>query len=174
MTDNMLATETIRPGTYTVDPARSSVRFTATHVFGLKPVPGTMAVRSGTVTVAGDPRRSTASAEIDAASWATDDARRDTDVRGRRFLHTEAYPVIGFRSTGLARGANGWQITGVLSVRGGSAEVTLDLTGAEPTGDGYRFTAAAVVDRVAAGVAAGRAIIGRRVTVDVSICVTAG
>ena len=161
----------IRPGTYTIDPARSAVRFTATHVFGLKPVDGTMAVRSGTLMVAEEVHRSTVSAEIDAASWQTDDAKRDRDVRGKRFLDTERHPVIGFRSTHLVRGADGWQIAGVLSVRGGSAEVLLDVTEIAPASDGYRCTAKARVDRVAAGVGGGRAIIGRHVDVTLTVYV---
>ena len=155
----------IQAGTYTIDPGRSAVRFTATHVFGLKPVDGTMAIRSGTVVVAGEPRRSTVSAEIDAASWATDDARRDKDVRGKRFLDTDRHPVIGFRSTRVVLGADGWQVAGVLGVRGGSCEVTLNLTEIAPDG----FTATARVDRVAAGVGGGRAIIGRYVEVTLSV-----
>ena len=155
----------LRSGTYTIDPARSAVRFTATHVFGLKPVDGTMAIRSGTVMVADEPRRSTVSAEIDTASWATDDPRRDKDVRGKRFLDTDRHPVIGFRSTRVVRGADGWQVVGVLSVRGGSCEVTLNLTEIAPDG----FTATARVDRVAAGVGQGRAIVGRYVDVTLSI-----
>ncbi len=162
----------IRPGTYTVDPARSAVRFTATHVFGLKPVHGTMTIRSGTVMVAGEPRRSTVSAEIDAASWTTDDDRRNRDVRGRKFLDVERYPVIGFRSTRMVQGADGWDVTGVLSVRGGSCEVTLRLGEAESTPDGYRFTATTTIDRMAAGVTAGRAIIGRHLDVALTVCVT--
>lgn len=156
----------IRPGTYTIDPARSEIRFTATHVFGLKPVAGTMAIRSGTVTVAAEPRRSTVSAEIDATSWRTDDARRDKDVRGKRFLDVERHPAIGFRSTRVVHGAGGWQVVGELSVRGGCCEVTLALTDIGPD----RFTATGRVDRVAAGVAGGRAIIGRHL--DVSLTVT--
>ena len=109
--------------------------------------------------VADEPRRSTVSAEIDAASWKTDDAKRDKDVRGKRFLDVERHPTIGFRSTHLVRSGEGWQIAGVLSVRGGSAEIVLDLTEMEPTADGYRFIATAKVDRVAAGVTGGRAII---------------
>ena len=155
----------IQPGTYTIDPARSAVRFTATHVFGLKPVDGTMAISSGTVMVAHEPRRSTVSAEIDAASWATDDARRDKDVRGKRFLDTDKHPVIGFRSTRVVQGTDGWQVIGVLSVRGGSCEVALNLTEITPDG----FTATARVDRVAAGVAHGRAIVGRYVDVTLSV-----
>jgi polyisoprenoid-binding protein YceI len=157
----------IRPGTYAIDPATSTVRFTATHVLGLKPVDGTMAIRSGTVVVAAEPRRSTVSAELDAASWTTGDERRNRDVRGRKFLDADRHPVIGFRSTHVMRDADGWQIAGVLSVRGGSCEVVLSLTGTGPD----RFTATARVDRVAAGVTAGRAIIGRYldVTLDVRL-----
>jgi polyisoprenoid-binding protein YceI len=173
MTDNLRTTRTdIRPGTYRVDPARSAVAFTATHVFGLKPVDGTMALRSGTVMVAAEPRRSTVSAEIDATSWATDDPRRDKDVRAPRFLNVAEHPTIGFRSTRLTGGGASWQITGVLSVRGGSTEVTLDLTDITETVDGYRFTATATVDRVAAGVPVARAIIGRLVRVTLTLCVT--
>ena len=161
----------IRPGTYTVDPARSAVRFTGTHVFGLKPVHGTMTIRSGTVMVAAEPHRSTVSAEIDATSWTTDDDRRNRDVRGRKFLDAAGHPVVGFRSTRLSPGPDGWEITGILGVRGGSAEVTLRLGEAVPTADGYRFTATARVDRVAAGVTAGRAIVGRHVDVELTVVV---
>jgi polyisoprenoid-binding protein YceI len=176
MTDNTQLTSTgIRPGTYTIDPARSTVEFTATHVFGLKPVHGTMTVRCGTVTVATEPRRSTVSAELDAASFTTDDERRNRDVRGKRFLDVARFPALGFRSTRLSRTATGgWQVIGELSVRGGSTEVTLDLAGMEPAGDGYRFTATTTVDRVAAGVAGGRAIIGRLVVVRLTVLLTAG
>lgn len=172
MTDNLLTATDIRPGTYHVDPTRSTVRFTATHVFGLKPVDGTMIIRSGTVTVANEPRRSTASATIDASTFATDNPKRDRDIKSRRFLNVENHPVIGFRSTRVSGGA-GWQIVGVLSVRGGSSEVTLDVVEIAPTVDGYRFTATTTVDRVAAGVGAGRAIIGRTLQATLTLCVTA-
>ncbi|WP_328460394.1 YceI family protein [Actinoplanes sp. NBC_00393] len=159
----------VRAGTYRIDPARSACRFTATHVLGLKPVTGTMAVTGGTVSVAADPERSIASAELDATSFTTDDPRRDRDVRGKRFLAADTHPEIGFRSTRCRRTADGWQLTGVLAVRGGSCEVTLDLVAAEAADDGYRFVVACVVDRVAAGVTAGRLIIGRQVHINLDI-----
>ena len=173
MTDNLRTSTDLRPGTYRVDAARSTVRFTGSHIFGLKPVDGTMAVRSGTVVVADEPRRSTASAELDAGSFTTDNERRDRDVRGTRFLNAAQHPTIGFRSTRVVHGAGGWQIIGVLSVRGGSAEVTLDLTGIASTVDGYRLTATATVDRVAAGVRVGRPIIGRYLDITINLCITA-
>jgi polyisoprenoid-binding protein YceI len=172
MTDDLSTQTDIRPGTYRIDPARSEARFTATHAFGLKPVHGTVAVTAGTVTVAAEPRRSTVSAEIDATTWTTEDPRRDRDIKGKRFLNVADHPTIGFRSTRVTGGA-GWQITGILSVRGGSTEVTLDLTGTTPTVDGYRLTATTTVDRFAAGVTAGRGLIGRTVQIALALCVTA-
>jgi polyisoprenoid-binding protein YceI len=162
----------VRPGTYRIDPTRSAARFTATHSFGLKPVDGTLAVSSGTLVVADRLDRSTVSVELDAASFTTDDKKRDADVRGKRFLNVAAYPQLGFRSTGVTHTADGWQLTGVLSVRGGAGDVTLDLTGMESTSDGYRFTATGVVDRHAVGVTAGRAIVARHVRIALEVYAT--
>jgi polyisoprenoid-binding protein YceI len=158
----------IRPGTYLIDPARSACRFTATHAFGLKPVDATMDVRGGTVTVAAEMTRSTASAELDAASFRTGDRRRDRDIRGRRFLDVANHPVISFRSTGC----DGARVAGVLSVRGGACDVILEVVACEPVGDGYRLTATCVLDRVAAGVAAGRGVIARPVRITLELWMT--
>jgi polyisoprenoid-binding protein YceI len=173
MTDNLRTRNDIRPGTYLVDADRSTVRFTATHVFGLKPVDGTMAVRRGTVVVADEPRRSTVSAELDAGSFTTDDKRRNRDVRGKHFLDAERHPAIGFRSSRVVHGSGGWQVIGTLSVRGGSTDVTLNLTEMAATVDGYRFTATTTVDRMAAGVRTGRLIVGRYLDITINLYVTA-
>ena len=159
----------ILPGTYTIDAARSSASFAAYHTIGKKPVRGEMPIRSGTVTVADEPRRSMVSAELDASGWRTDNPRRDKDVRGKRFLDTDRHPVIGFRSTRVAGNGQSWRVVGVLSVRGGSAEIELAITGVEPTVDGCRITATARVDRVAAGVTAGRALIARHLDVELTV-----
>jgi polyisoprenoid-binding protein YceI len=121
--------------------------------------------------VADDRQRSTASAELDAAGFATDNPRRDKDVRGKRFLDAATFPAIGFRSTRVVRSAGGWQIAGVLSVRGGSTEVTLAVTEWAPTVDGYRFAATATIDRKAAGV--GNLIVGRLIQVRLSVYLAA-
>jgi polyisoprenoid-binding protein YceI len=174
MTQNLRLEGAIQPGTYLIDTERSVVRLTATHVFGLKPVDATVQVRSGTVMVGTRPEQSTVSAELAADSFTTDDKRRDKDVRGKRFLAAEAHPSIGFRSTGVSRTADGWQLAGVLSIRGGSAPLQLDLVNVTPTAEGYRIRATATVDRVAAGVTAGRGIIARQVRVTVECCVISG
>ena len=161
----------IRPGTYTIDPARSTCELHATHAFGLKPVTAALAVRGGTVTVAADLPRSSASAEIDAGSFRSDDARRDRDITGRRFLDAANHPVIGFRSTGVALRSGAWEITGVLNVRGRDSTVTLAVDSCKRDGDGYRIVASCALDRATAGVTAGRGIIARpvRITLDVHV-----
>jgi len=156
-------------GTYHLDPHRSICRLTVAHVFGLKPVTGTMALIGGTITVAGDAERSIASAELDAATFTSDDPRRDRDVRGHRFLDTLAHPEIGFRSTGLRHTLDGWHLSGVLAVRGGSCDVTLDLNTVQREGDGCRFTATCAVDRFAAGVTAGRLLIARLAHIELDV-----
>ncbi|WP_250033411.1 YceI family protein [Paractinoplanes maris] len=167
MTTNVQTT--LRPGTYTIDTARSTCRLTATHVFGLKPVAATVALRGGTVTVAADPAASSASAELDAATFHSDDQRRNRDITGPKFFDAAHHPVIAFRSTRCHQGPDGWRLTGVLRVRGHDSEVTLTLESAGPAGPGCHFVASGVIDRVAAGVATGRAIIARPVKITLDL-----
>ena len=163
----------IRPGTYMIDSARSTCRLIATHVFGLKPVDAVMTVQQGTITVCDDPARSTASAEIAAGSFHSDDAKRNRDISGKRFLDAERFPVIAFRSTSCEFDGSDGRLTGVLNVRGQDSPVTLEISMAEPTADGCHFTATCTVDRVAAGVRTGRAIVGRTVHITLDLYATA-
>jgi polyisoprenoid-binding protein YceI len=167
MTTNVQTT--LRPGTYTIDTARSTCRLTATHMFGLKPVQATMELRGGTVTVAGDLAASSASAVLDASTFHSDDPRRNKDIVGKKFLDAAQHPEIAFRSTGCRRTVAGWLLDGVLRVRGHDSDVTLTLDRAEPVDGGCHFVASAVVDRVAAGVATGRGIIARPVRIDLDL-----
>ncbi|WP_433295384.1 YceI family protein [Actinoplanes sp. CA-030573] len=167
MTTNL--STSIRPGTYTLDLARSTCTLNAAHAFGLKPVTATVSVLGGTVTVAADPTASSASARLDAGSFTSDDPKRDKDIRGKRFLDAAAHPVIGFRSTACARTPAGWSMTGVLSVRGTDSTVTLTLDELEPIGDGFRCVARGTIDRVTAGVKTGRGIIARPVHITLDV-----
>ncbi|MCO8273117.1 YceI family protein [Actinoplanes sp. TRM 88003] len=102
---------------------------------------------------------------LDASSFHSDDARRDKDITGRKFLDAGQHPTIAFRSTGCRRTDAGWLLDGVLRVRGHDSDVTLTL---ERAGGGH-FVASAVVYRVAAGVATGRAVIARPVRIELDL-----
>jgi len=158
----------IRPGTYTIDSTRSTCSLVATHAFGIMPVKATVAITGGTVTLTTDPARYTASATLAAASFSSGSRLRDGDVTGR-FLNAKHYPQIAFRSTGF----NGRRITGVLSVRGTDSPVTLDITSWAATGNGYRASATTEIDRIAAGVKAGRGMVARKVRLTLEVVVNA-
>jgi polyisoprenoid-binding protein YceI len=160
---------TIAPGTYRVDPARSSVAFSVKHLFGMATVHGTLAVRDGTVVVADDPRRSHVTATVDAGSFRTGNARRDKDVTSKKFLDTSRYPTMSFEGTALTRREDGpWQLSGTLTVHGTDGHVVVIVT--EEPGGLLRGTARA--DRHAFGVTSGKGLIGRYldITVEVALC----
>ena len=56
------------PGTYTLDPERTTVRVAVEALFGLMTVRGTFRLKAGEVTIATDPGASSVRASIDAGS----------------------------------------------------------------------------------------------------------
>ncbi|SRR6266487_6307549 len=163
---------TIAPGTYRIDPHRSTVAFTVRELLGVIRVRGTFAVCEGGIVVADDPLRSTSHATIDAGSLRTGNRRRDKDVTAPRFLDTAAYPTMTFTTTSLASGPDGlWSLTGALTVRGITREVALDVTDVSAVAGGCRVQATTRVDRYAFGVTAGKGLISQHV--DITLDITA-
>ncbi len=158
----------IATGTYTIDTAASRIGFTTAHMFGLGPVAGTFAIRSGTVTLADDPAKCTVTARIDAASFTTDKPRRDKDIRSKRFLHAERYPDLVFESDRLVRDGDRWLLHGRLTVHGLTAPVTLEVHSGTAEPDGCRFRARARIDRYAHHVGP-RGIVGRYLNAEFDI-----
>jgi polyisoprenoid-binding protein YceI len=162
----MITKSAVRTGTYAIDTSRSQVRFRATHSFGLGPVAGTFTVRDGTITVT--PEGAEVTARVAADSFTTDKARRDADVKSKRFLHAEAHPDLLFTGRHLTRDGDRWLLHGRLTVRGTTAPVTLELESATAGADGCRFRARARVDRYVYKVGI-RGIVGRFLHVEFDI-----
>jgi polyisoprenoid-binding protein YceI len=83
-----------QPGRYEIDTSRSAVTFRTRHMFGLAPVRGSFAIRTGTIDVAEpltDPR---IHAETETASFRTGNEQRDSNVRSARLLDAGGYPVM--------------------------------------------------------------------------------
>ena len=104
-------------GTYTVDPATTTVAFNTRRVFGLGPVKGVFALRSGSLDVAEPLNASRVSVSVDAASFATGNPKRDSQVRSADFLDVQDHPEIIFASTGLSETAEGWVLRGEITAR---------------------------------------------------------
>ena len=121
----MTAMTSVAAGTWTVDLAHTRAAFAARHLFG-STVHGTIAVTAGTIEVgtAGHPVR--LHATLDPASIDTGNARRDSDLRGKRFLAVDAYPLIEVAADRIAATARGWHVDAVLCGHGREAPVRID------------------------------------------------
>jgi polyisoprenoid-binding protein YceI len=121
----MTTMTTVGAGIWTADLTRTRAAFTARHGFG-PPVHGTIAVTGGTLDVGpdGQPRRFQAT--LDPASMDTGNARRDADLRGRRFLAAATYPFLEAAADGIDCTADGWQAAAVLRVRRNEAPLHIE------------------------------------------------
>jgi polyisoprenoid-binding protein YceI len=115
-------------GTYALDPSHSRIGFVARHAMVTK-VRGAFNDVEGTATIDGaDPARSSASITIQAASIDTRNEQRDQHLRTNDFLDLENYPTITFTSTAIAHlGGNDFEVTGDLTIRGVTREITIPL-----------------------------------------------
>ncbi len=126
------------PGTWTIDPANSSITITARHM-GLASVNGFINEFSGTIEIAEPAERSTVLARMQADSIDTGNKMRDDHMRSPDFLDVATYPLIEYRGTGATpRGGDRWRVDGQLTLRGTTRPVPLDLaylgTGPDPWG----------------------------------------
>jgi polyisoprenoid-binding protein YceI len=144
-------------GRYAIDPSHSAVRFRTRHMFGLAPVRGQFAIKSGTVDVTEPVTASSIHAEIDAASFRTRNPMRNAAVQSAQFLDAAAHPVITFTAGRL----DGHVFTGTLTVRGLTRPVTLTVEQVEVAAGSFTARATARIDRTEFGVTAMRGLAGR-------------
>ena len=90
-------------GTYLIDPARSVVEVTTRHLFGLAGVKATFRLREGTLVIADPPVNSTASAVLDAGSFASGNSKRDQDVSSKKYLDEPAIQTSPSRPARCSR-----------------------------------------------------------------------
>ena len=118
-------------GTWVIDPAHTSLAFSARHAMVAK-VRGVFTEFDGTFTIDGaNPANSSASLTIVASSIDTKVADRDAHLKSPDFLDVEAFPTITFTSTAVAVQGNDIVVTGDLTIHGvtKSVDVTYELVG---------------------------------------------
>jgi len=114
--------------TLTIDKAHSEVLFQVRHL--VTKVRGRFGDFAGTIQLDEEhPERSSVNFVIQAASVDTSTPDRDNHLRSEDFFLVEKFPTIDFASTRVARTApDQYSVTGTLTIRGVSREVTLPVT----------------------------------------------
>ncbi len=139
----------IRPGTWTLDPSKSTASFVVRSLAGK--VTGTIPIISASVHVEADGSAGAISAVLDAAGFDTGHAKRDADVRGAKYFDADSYPTLSYAAAGATAVQGGWSVKGNLVVKKVAApvELTAEITSMDDETASVR--AVGVVDRHAAG-----------------------
>ena len=152
-------------GRYEIDPGGSTLTFRTRHLFGLAPVRGAFAIRTGTIDVAEPLADSAVHAEIEAASFHTGNGQRDRAVRSARFLDAGRHPLITFRSEGIDQSV----LTGALTVCGVTRPVRLAVEAADVSPRSFTARATTRIDRTEFGVTALRGLAGRYLDLSLEV-----
>ncbi len=157
--------------TWNLDPMHTNAQFLVKHL-GISTVQGDFAKISGTVTLDDtDITKSSVNATIDVSSIDTRVSRRDDDLKSEHFLNLAQFPTITFQSTKVEKDGEGkLKVTGNLTIRGVTKEVTLDVNGptAPITAMGNQrrgFSATTKINRQDFGVSADPGMVGDELTI---------
>jgi polyisoprenoid-binding protein YceI len=128
-----------KPTQWQIDPAHSAAHFSVRHLM-ISNVRGEFTKVSGNAVLdPTDPTKSSIEVIIDATSIDTREPQRDEHLRSADFLDVANHPTITFRSKKITpAGAEHYKVTGDLTIRGVTREVTFDVEGpAAPVKDPY-------------------------------------
>jgi polyisoprenoid-binding protein YceI len=162
----------VAAGTWTVDLAHTRAEFAARHLFG-QTVHGTIAVTGGTIEVGEDGHPQRLRATLDPASIDTGHARRDSDLRGKRFLAVDSHPLMEVIAGRIVATADGWYAVATLRGRGHQAPLHIEATiEGIPTAPSLLVSSTARLDLRAVGIRVPRFLVRRFVDLSVSAQLT--
>ena len=120
-------TPVVPTGTWSVDPAHSTVEFAVKHM-GIANVRGRFTEFEGTVEVGENLASSKAHGSVKVASITTNEDQRDQHLRSADFFDADNYPEITFESTRIeAIDEESSRVIGNLTMHGVTREVKLDV-----------------------------------------------
>jgi len=166
-------------GTWTIDPAHTTVGFSVRHLVAAK-VRGSFRSFSGTITMGDAPTASSVTVSIDAASIDTGTEDRDNHLRSPDFLDVESHPTLEFSSTEVRAIGAGFEVDGDLAIRGTSRPVTLEMqysgVMADPWGNEKAiFSATTRINREDFGLTwnapleAGGVLVGKHIDIEIEV-----
>ncbi|MFZ2511130.1 MAG: YceI family protein [Gordonia sp. (in: high G+C Gram-positive bacteria)] len=165
-------------GTWTIDPAHTTVGFSVRHLMVSK-VRGEFADVSGAITVAADGTPSV-TAEIGVNSITTGNDQRDAHVRSADFFDAETFPKAVFVSTSVAADGDDYVVRGDFTLKGVTrpVDLALEFNGVNPGmghGQVAGFEARTVINRRDFGIdidmplETGGTVVGDKITLTLDI-----
>lgn len=170
-------------GTWQIDPAHSSLNFSARHL-GLSRVRGHFASFTGTITVGDTPTASNVDVQIHTESVSTNQEQRDGHLKSADFLDVANHPTMDFRGHTVEDAGGGYRLAGDLTIRGTTRPVTLDVEYGglipDPMSGGHRigFNATTSIDRREFGLTwsapleSGQILVGNKIDIELDIVAT--
>lgn len=166
--------------TYSIDTAHSEVGFQIRHL--VAKTRGRFDAFQGTVKMdAANPAASSVEFTIEATSINTVNENRDKHLRSADFFDVEKFPKITFKSSKVTKtGDNTYDVTGTLTMKGVSKELTLPVTYTGQVKDPWGntkggFETRTVLNRKDFGISwnaaldAGGFVLGDDVTVEITL-----
>jgi len=135
--------DTNNKATWTIDPLHSEIQFKVKHLV-ISTVTGSFKTFSAQVVMDGDDL-TTATIDFDAevSSIETGQGDRDAHLKSDDFFNAEAYPKIVFQSNSVSKkGDNTYAVTGTMTIRDTSKEITLNVEHGGTIVDAYGRTVA--------------------------------
>lgn len=166
-------------GSWTFDPAHTSIGFTVKHLMAAK-VRGGFKSFSGTISQGEDAATTSATVTIEAASIDTGVEDRDNHLRSADFLDVENHPQITFETTSITQAGSGFNVIGDLTIRNVTKPVTLDMSYggivSDPWGNAKAiFSGEAKINREEFGLTwnqaleAGGWLVGKDISIEVEV-----
>ena len=163
-----------------LDPTHSLVEFSAKHMM-ITTVKGRITDFAGTIyTDESDPKNSSVEVKLKAASIDTRTDQRDQHLRSGDFLNVEKYPDIIFKSTRVTGDKQKFKLTGNLTIRDVTRELTLDVEfegrNKDPWGgERVGFSASGKIDRREFGLTwnqaleTGGVLVGNEIKINIEV-----
>ena len=175
-----MASPTLAADTYRLDKSHTTVGFQVRHIFTM--LGGKFQDFSGTIQVdRAKPESSSVEFTIQTASIDTNEPKRDEHLKSPDFFDAANQPTITFKSTSVKpAGKDAYEVTGDLTMRGVTKQVTLPVTflgeGKDPWGnEKMGFELATTLDRKDYGINwnktldQGGLLVGDQVKVQISV-----
>jgi polyisoprenoid-binding protein YceI len=135
--------------------------------FGLKRVSGTIPVTSAYFEVGQDGSVRGVSAVLDIASIDTGQVKRDSDLAKPGLLDLDHHPQLTFRGTRVVPLEHRWAVDGLLTAKGTTREISLQVTAEEQVEGAVRLRLTGQLDRRHYGIRAPRFLIGALVDIEI-------